>query len=167
MPVSTHSDAADSPEGDLYVDYVNERYAMSIGIAALYSPCLACSHMQAFAHALSAEYFVDNEYYDTPPSHSPSTTRSFNNLQAHSPRALRSPSTLQVNGNASVAKRIRRISALSDFAPVNLRVRKRKKGAIKGHEKKQDWTFVLVRWPLLVSSMFVYIHCNKSSTPRT
>lgn len=110
--------------------------------------------MQAFAQALNAEYFVDNEYHDSPPSHSPKA-RSINISQNHSPRTLRAPSG--PNGNGSLAKRIRRISALSDFAPVNLRVRKRKKGATKSHERKQEWMFVLVRWPLLVSNVFVYI----------
>lgn len=121
------------------------------------------SHMKAFAQALSAEYFVDNEYHDGPPTYGTPPTRSpgrsFSIAHgSQSPRTLRSPSSV-VNGNGNgAAKRIRRISALSDFAPVNLRVRKRKKGASKGHEKKQEWMFVLVRWPLLVSRVDV---CNK------
>lgn len=44
--------------------------------------------------------------------------------------------------------RVRKVSALSDFAPVNMRVKRRRKknGA---HDKRKDWLFVLLRWPLL------------------
>ncbi|KAK2466237.1 hypothetical protein APHAL10511_001879 [Amanita phalloides] len=44
--------------------------------------------------------------------------------------------------------RIRKVTALSDFAPVNLKV-KRKPRREKQQVKRNDWTFVLLRWPLL------------------
>lgn len=43
--------------------------------------------------------------------------------------------------------RIRKVSALSDFAPVNLKVKRRRHR--DKVQKKQDWLFLLVRWPLL------------------
>jgi len=46
--------------------------------------------------------------------------------------------------------RIRKVSAMSDFAPVNIKVNRRKKGSGLSH-KKQEWLFILLRWPLLVS----------------
>ncbi|KIJ20048.1 hypothetical protein PAXINDRAFT_174571 [Paxillus involutus ATCC 200175] len=44
--------------------------------------------------------------------------------------------------------RVRKVSALSDFAPINLKVKRRRKGE-KSPDHKQDWLFLLVRWPLL------------------
>ncbi|KIJ70532.1 hypothetical protein HYDPIDRAFT_105276 [Hydnomerulius pinastri MD-312] len=44
--------------------------------------------------------------------------------------------------------RIRKVSALSDFAPINLKVKRRRKRG-KSAERKQDWLFLLLRWPLL------------------
>ncbi|KAJ7507844.1 patatin-domain-containing protein [Mycena galericulata] len=48
--------------------------------------------------------------------------------------------------------RVRKVSALSDFAPVNLKVKRRKRRdkSHRGKGPKHDWTFVLFRWPLLV-----------------
>ncbi|KAF7301676.1 Patatin-like phospholipase domain-containing protein [Mycena indigotica] len=53
------------------------------------------------------------------------------------------------------AGRVRKISALSDFAPVNLRVKRRKR---KEHRKaaKHDWSFIIFRWPLL-GFIFLFI----------
>ncbi|KAF7432968.1 hypothetical protein PC9H_004912 [Pleurotus ostreatus] len=44
--------------------------------------------------------------------------------------------------------RVRKVSALSDFAPINIRIRKRKRRD-RVHGKRQDWLFLLLRWPLL------------------
>ncbi|KAF9221996.1 patatin-domain-containing protein, partial [Gyrodon lividus] len=44
--------------------------------------------------------------------------------------------------------RVRKVSALSDFAPVNLKVKRRRKGE-ESPDHKQDWLFLLLRWPLL------------------
>ncbi|KAI0265196.1 acyl transferase/acyl hydrolase/lysophospholipase [Gloeopeniophorella convolvens] len=44
--------------------------------------------------------------------------------------------------------RIRKVSAMSDFAPVNLKVRRRKKGSGTS-QKRQEWMFILLRWPML------------------
>ncbi|KAF8265118.1 hypothetical protein EI94DRAFT_1736630 [Lactarius quietus] len=51
--------------------------------------------------------------------------------------------------------RIRKVSAMSDFAPVNIKVNRRKKGSGLSH-KKQEWLFILLRWPLLLLiSLFI------------
>ncbi|KAF8897563.1 acyl transferase/acyl hydrolase/lysophospholipase [Infundibulicybe gibba] len=49
---------------------------------------------------------------------------------------------------ATFPSRVHKVSALSDFAPVNLRVKRRKKKA-RAHEKRHDWLYLLLRWPLL------------------
>ncbi|KAI6119316.1 acyl transferase/acyl hydrolase/lysophospholipase [Pisolithus croceorrhizus] len=46
--------------------------------------------------------------------------------------------------------RVQKVSALSDFAPVYLKVKRRRKGE-KPTVLKQDWLFVILRWPLLFS----------------
>ncbi|KAA1466398.1 patatin-domain-containing protein [Dentipellis sp. KUC8613] len=51
--------------------------------------------------------------------------------------------------------RIRKVSALSDFAPVNVRVKRRRKGDHTA-ERRQDWLYLIVRWPLLFS-IFLFI----------
>ena len=109
--------------------------------------------MQTFAQALHADYFVDIENLDTP-RHSPSTLSlaSTNQLNAFPTQPSRQSSF--ING-AIKSPRIRKVSALSDFAPVNVRVKKRKRGT-KHHEKRTDWLFMLVRWPLLVSNADLY-----------
>lgn len=116
-----------NPQDDFNTNYVNE------------------SHIEAFAHALNADYFIDNDYLDSP-RHSPSL-RSLNLSPVLQSKSM---STTILNGLKS--PRIRKVSALSDFAPVNLRVRRRKRGY--KHEKRQDWLFTLVRWPLL---MFIFL----------
>ncbi|KAF9534295.1 patatin-like phospholipase domain-containing protein [Crepidotus variabilis] len=82
------------------------------------------SHIQAFAHALRLdEAFFDNHagYASSPPV--PGTPGS------------------------SHSNRIRKVSALSDFAPVNVKVTRRKR-RLK-HDKRNDYLFILLRWPLL------------------
>jgi len=55
-----------------------------------------------------------------------------------------SPVVSQPSGTA----RIRKVSAMSDFAPVNIKVKRRRRGT-GSHDKKQEWLFILLRWPLL------------------
>ncbi|KAF7965985.1 hypothetical protein HWV62_40557 [Athelia sp. TMB] len=81
------------------------------------------SHIQAFAKALQAEDIADDA----------------------SELISLSPIT-----SAPQSPRVRKVSALSDFAPVNQRVRKRRKREKLPDGKRQDWLFVLLRWPLLL-----------------
>lgn len=89
-----------------------------------------------------------------------------------SPSILASP---QVGAYGAPGQRVRKVSALSDFAPVNQRVRRyvtlpllsrqtslidhirrhRKKmgNGKKLNTKGQEWMFLILRWPLLVSPM--------------
>ncbi|KLO15690.1 patatin-domain-containing protein [Schizopora paradoxa] len=122
--------APDSLE-ELNADYVNER------------------HIESFAHALTADFFVDNDYLDSP-RHSPRSMSlsSVNNLATHGSR-------MSMHSIGRGPPRIRKVSALSDFAPVNVRVKKRRKGA-ELHDKRQEWLFLLLRWPLLLF-IFVFI----------
>ncbi|KAJ7781209.1 patatin-domain-containing protein [Mycena metata] len=57
---------------------------------------------------------------------------------------------------ASTSSRVRKVSALSDFAPVNLKVKRRKRKHHSQKGPKHDWTFVLFRWPLL-AFIFLFI----------
>ncbi|KAJ7590978.1 acyl transferase/acyl hydrolase/lysophospholipase [Mycena floridula] len=77
------------------------------------------SHIQAFAEALRA----DDALLDHPE-------------QTATPPGTPHPS------------RIRKITALSDFAPINLKVKRRKKKD-KSLDKRNDYMFLLLRWPLL------------------
>ncbi|KAF8914659.1 acyl transferase/acyl hydrolase/lysophospholipase [Mucidula mucida] len=90
-------------------------------------------HLQAFAAALSA----DEVYLE-------------------SSGGLASP---QIGSTATPpSARIRKISALSDWAPINLKVKKRKKKD-RAHAHKRlghDWLFLIVRWPLLLL-IFLFI----------
>jgi len=81
------------------------------------------SHIEAFAHALR----LDESYFD-------------HHGYASSPQIPSTP-------NPNHAPRIRKVSALSDFAPVNLKIKKRTKKS--RHDKRSDYLFVLLRWPLL------------------
>ncbi|KAF8812471.1 hypothetical protein BYT27DRAFT_7159930 [Phlegmacium glaucopus] len=81
------------------------------------------SHIEAFAHALQ----LDESYFDT-------------HGDTSSPRTPGSPVS-------SAGTRIRKVAALSDFAPVNLKVTKRRKST--RHDKRHDWLFLILRWPLL------------------
>ncbi|KAJ3515113.1 hypothetical protein NLJ89_g1967 [Agrocybe chaxingu] len=81
------------------------------------------SHIEAFAHALRLdESYFDHHGYTSSP---------------HPPGIPASPTL----------PRIRKVSALSDFAPVNLKVKKRRKR--DKPDKRHDYLFVLLRWPLL------------------
>lgn len=104
-----------------------------------------CRHMEAFCHALQ----LDESYFD-------------HQGDAASPQIPGTP--------VSSSSRIRKVSALSDFAPVNLKVKRyvysraslsyrtfmplfvsvyrRKKRSRE--DKRSDYLFLLLRWPLLV-----------------
>lgn len=82
------------------------------------------SHIKAFAHALQ----LDESYFDA-------------QGETSSPRTPGSP-VVSTGGT-----RIRKVAALSDFAPVNMKVTKRRKG--NRQDKRHDWLFLLLRWPLL------------------
>lgn len=156
MPMEQPTSSSNKTQDDLNTDYVNERSVSVSWRCVVYYFSLnvtICSHIEAFAHALTAEYFVDNDYLDSP-RRSPSTLSiaSGQHYQANSP--IQDSRFLQAQANGSRTPRIRKVSALSDFAPVNLRVRKRRKGP-KHHERRQEWLFVLVRWPLLVCTILL------------
>jgi hypothetical protein len=102
-------------------------------------------HIEAFSRALQ----LDDQYFEHPPDSSSPTTPS-------SPVA--GPS------------RIRKVAASSDFAPINLKVSRSVlvlpaqvaellliSGATRRTKrykhKKHDWWFLLLRWPLLVSTL--------------
>ncbi|KJA30238.1 hypothetical protein HYPSUDRAFT_32378 [Hypholoma sublateritium FD-334 SS-4] len=91
------------------------------------------SHMRAFAHALQ----LDESYFDQ-------------HGDASSPQIPGTP----VQSHASHT-RIRKVSALSDFAPINLKIKRRGRKK-KHHDKRSDYLFLLLRWPLLFF-IFVFI----------
>lgn len=80
------------------------------------------AHIEAFAHALK----LDEGYFD-------------HHGNASSPQTPETP--------MSCSPRIRKVSALSDFAPINLKVKRRRKKT--KHDKRSDYLFILLRWPLL------------------
>ncbi|KAH7914326.1 acyl transferase/acyl hydrolase/lysophospholipase [Hygrophoropsis aurantiaca] len=82
------------------------------------------SHMEAFTDALQTD-----------------------ELGMHDHLGMASPST-HPSTPVPQSPRVRKVSALSDFAPVNLKVKRRRKGEKPG-ARRQDWLFVLLRWPLL------------------
>ncbi|GLB33842.1 putative patatin-like phospholipase domain-containing protein [Lyophyllum shimeji] len=84
------------------------------------------SHIQAFADALGADELLSD------------------NHDASSPNIPGTP----VSQTGAPQGRVRKVAALSDFAPVNLRVKRRRKKD-KPHDKRSDWLFLLLRWPLL------------------
>ncbi|KAF9485321.1 patatin-domain-containing protein [Pholiota conissans] len=84
------------------------------------------SHMKAFAHALK----LDDSYFDY-------------QGDAASPPIAGTPIINHPNHT-----RIRKVSALSDFAPINLKVKRRSKKR-KQHDKRSDYLFLFLRWPLL------------------
>ncbi|THV08518.1 patatin-domain-containing protein [Dendrothele bispora CBS 962.96] len=96
----------------------------------LYADYVNESHMQTFAEALNADEFPSGN-------------------ETASPVAPGSPA-LSVNNSV----RVRKVSALSDFAPVNLRVKKRKKKERTTDKHRHDWLFLLLRWPLL---LFIFL----------
>ncbi|TFK75876.1 patatin-domain-containing protein, partial [Pluteus cervinus] len=81
-------------------------------------------HIQAFAEALQSDDFVHELQGDSTSASSPT---------------IPTPNI----------SRVRKVSALSDFAPVNLRVRRKSKKE-RRQEKKTDWLFLILRWPLLI-----------------
>ncbi|KAF7355343.1 Patatin-like phospholipase domain-containing protein [Mycena sanguinolenta] len=114
------------------------------------------SHIHAFAEALAAD-------------------ADFQDRDASKPVDPSAPPSPVVSTTSSM--RIRKVSALSDFAPVNLKVKKyacpilpfirRRPICADGNEKdksypgprktaRHDWTFVLFRWPLL-ACIFLFI----------
>ncbi|KAF8974528.1 acyl transferase/acyl hydrolase/lysophospholipase [Flammula alnicola] len=84
------------------------------------------SHIEAFAHALQ----LDESYFD-------------NHGDTSSPQIPGTP----VYSHPSHS-RIRKVSALSDFAPVNLKVKRRSRKK-KQPDKRSDYLFLILRWPLL------------------
>ncbi|KAI0699797.1 acyl transferase/acyl hydrolase/lysophospholipase [Cytidiella melzeri] len=103
-------------------------------VPALYMDYVDESHMSAFEEALKADEFsgITDE--------------------------LASPASPLVVPSSPFGHRVRKVSALSDFAPVNQRVRRRRKSgsARTTDSRRQEWLFVLVRWPLL-SLIFLII----------
>lgn len=87
------------------------------------------SHIEAFARALQ----MDENYFD-------------HNAGVSSPGSPGTPTP--------VPPRIRKVTALSDFAPVNLKVESRRKR--KDKNRRHDWWFLLLRWPLLIF-IFLFI----------
>ncbi|KAI0068836.1 patatin-domain-containing protein [Artomyces pyxidatus] len=98
------------------------------------------AHMKAFEEALKAD---DNAVLP-------------DNIA--SPSLSSYPGTPSSSGHHPGSTRIRKVSALSDFAPVNVKVKKRKKGS-NVHHKSQEWLFLLLRWPLLFF-IFLFIACE-------
>ncbi|KAF9009035.1 acyl transferase/acyl hydrolase/lysophospholipase [Cyathus striatus] len=90
------------------------------------------THMRAFSDALHSEepHYDDAETY----THSMPGT----------------PNGSQHNHQYT---RVRKVSALSDFAPVNLKVSKRRRRKNKDN-KRNDWLFLILRWPLL---LFIFL----------
>ncbi|KZT05528.1 patatin-domain-containing protein [Laetiporus sulphureus 93-53] len=86
------------------------------------------SHMQAFAEALRTE---DYDLNDQP-----------------------SADSVSVRSGATTP-RVRKISALSDFAPVNVKVSRRRRSK-KPPPRRQEWLYLIVRWPLL-TLIFLFI----------
>ncbi|KAH7929478.1 patatin-domain-containing protein [Leucogyrophana mollusca] len=82
------------------------------------------SHIEAFVNALQTD-----------------------ELSGHDPFGAASPGT-HPSTPVPQSPRVRKVSALSDFAPVNLKVKRRRKRE-KSNVRRQDWLFLLVRWPLL------------------
>ncbi|KAI0677542.1 patatin-domain-containing protein [Trametes maxima] len=92
-------------------------------------------HMQQFAEALRADDTVLlSDFTEVP------------NSPVVGPQYL---------GNPPNGQRVRKVSALSDFAPVNLRVKRRKRPPRPEH-KGREWLYLLLRWPLL-GLIFLFI----------
>ena len=100
-------------------------------------PACVSRHMEAFAEAIAADDLLDNDSLETLDSP----------VLAPRPGPSRTPSIHSQLG------RIRKVSAVSDFAPVHVKVKKRRKPSLSSTTlgKRQEWLFLLVRWPLLVS----------------
>ncbi|OBZ70198.1 hypothetical protein A0H81_10038 [Grifola frondosa] len=85
------------------------------------------SHMQTFAEALKTDDSGMLSDINTETLPSPS-----------SPTGMLTPA----------GPRVRKVSALSDFAPVNVKVRKRRRS--RTVHRRQEWLYLIVRWPLLL-----------------
>ena len=88
--------------------------------------------------------------------------RSIVDYPASSPSSIPGSPIVPQTGTA----RIRKVSAMSDFAPVNIKVKRfaaiicelfcgsyttpRRRRGTGPPGKKQEWLFILLRWPLLV-----------------
>jgi len=88
------------------------------------------AHIHAFADALKADDYSGLQDLDLSP-------------QSPQPGGTHTPS------------RVRKVSALSDFAPVNIKVHRRKRLS-RNVDKRQELLFILVRWPLL-GLIFLFI----------
>ncbi|KAF7352764.1 Patatin-like phospholipase domain-containing protein [Mycena venus] len=92
---------------------------------------------------MSSDALLTADYLSTPTPTS----------QDRDPSKLADPSAPPSPVVSTTSSRVRKVSALSDFAPVNLKVKKRRRKdkALHGRGKapRHDWTFVLFRWPLL------------------
>ncbi|KZW04014.1 patatin-domain-containing protein [Exidia glandulosa HHB12029] len=91
-------------------------------------------HILAFEQALQAD---DESLYDTGPELSPRDGLSRQSSYSGSLSQHQHPPV-----------RVRKVSALSDFAPINTRVRRRRKGDRAGY-RGREWGYHIVRWPLL------------------
>ncbi|KAI9063236.1 patatin-domain-containing protein [Trametes sanguinea] len=92
-------------------------------------------HMQQFAEALRADdSALLSDFTDMP------------NSPVVGPQQLPNPPTGQ---------RVRKVSALSDFAPVNLKVKRRKRPP-RPANKGREWLYLTLRWPLL-GLIFLFI----------
>lgn len=98
MPPSNPPSSVD----DLLVDYVDESLVSSRQHLYLFGADVLARHIEAFANALQAEDIHD----EVESSYS----------QHHHNRQSSTPQSPQA--------RVRKVSALSDFAPVNLKVRR-------------------------------------------
>lgn len=94
-------------------------------INLLSEDCVVENHIQAFAEALNADEL------------------SLDHLDGASPNIPGTPAS-----PATPHTRVRKVSALSDFAPVNTTVKRRKRSE-RIHDRRKEWTFLLLRWPLL------------------
>ncbi|KAI0750813.1 patatin-domain-containing protein [Daedaleopsis nitida] len=93
-------------------------------------------HMQQFAEALRADdSAMLGDFTDVP------------NSPVISPQRLPSSPML--------GQRVRKVSALSDFAPVNLKVHKRRRQFRPTH-MGHEWLYLILRWPLL-GLIFLFI----------
>uniref|UniRef100_A0A0W0FJR1 Patatin-like phospholipase domain-containing protein n=1 Tax=Moniliophthora roreri TaxID=221103 RepID=A0A0W0FJR1_MONRR len=98
--------------------------------ASLHADFVDESHIQAFREALHTDEYFPGDL-------------------ANSPGPVPQSPTLPPASSI----RVKKVSALSDFAPVNLRV-KRKKKKERAHERRHDCMYLLLRWPLL---LFIFI----------
>ncbi|KAH9853463.1 patatin-domain-containing protein [Lenzites betulinus] len=94
-------------------------------------------HMQQFAEALkSDDSALLSDFTEAP------------NSPAVDPQHLNF-------GNVPNGPRVRKISALSDFAPVNVKVKRRRRTPRPAH-KGREWLYLILRWPLL-GLIFLFI----------